>query len=103
MLLRAPPASPPSRRHGRRAQDAFQMRAWGGEVARRAGTTEAMRRRGRDRPARRLRVSTDALPRATKLAMLEGIRETPIIAGAYTSSEGTCPMLAAHRRGGRTS
>ena len=35
--------------------------------------------------------------------MLAGIRETPIIAGAYTSPEGTCPMLAAHRRGGRTS
>jgi hypothetical protein len=62
-----------------------------------------MRRRRRDRPARRLRVSIDALPRATKLAMLEGVRETPIIAGAYTSPEGTCPMLAAHRRGGRTS
>src|SRR5829696_6797615 len=62
-----------------------------------------MRSRRRNRPARRLRVSIDALPGATKLAMLEGIRETPIIAGAYTSPHGTCPMLAAHRRGGRTS
>lgn len=35
--------------------------------------------------------------------MLEGVRSGPIIAGAYTSPEGTCPMLAAHRRGGRTS
>src|SRR5829696_5712724 len=62
-----------------------------------------MRSRCRNRPARRLRVSIDALPRATKVAMLEGIRETPIIVGAYTSPDGTCPMLAAHRRGGRTS
>jgi hypothetical protein len=62
-----------------------------------------MGRRRRDRPARRLRVSIDALPRATKLAMLEGARSGPIITGAYTSDEGTCPMLAAHRRGGRTS
>jgi hypothetical protein len=63
----------------------------------------SMRRRRRlDRPARRLSVSIDALPRATKLAMLEGIRETPIFVGAYTSVDGTCPMFAAHRRGGRT-
>ncbi len=35
--------------------------------------------------------------------MLEGIRSNPIIAGAYTSGDGICPMLAAHRAGGRTS
>jgi len=35
--------------------------------------------------------------------MLDGVRAGPIIAGAYTSPDGTCPMLAAHRRGGRTS
>jgi hypothetical protein len=35
--------------------------------------------------------------------MLEGIRAGRIIAGAYTDDHGgTCPMLAAHRRGGRT-
>ena len=34
--------------------------------------------------------------------MLEGISSTPIIAGAYTSDGGICPMLAAHRAGGRT-
>ena len=62
-----------------------------------------LRRHRRDRPARRLRVSIDALPRATKLAMLEGIRDTPIIVGAYSTRDGICPMLAAHRRGGRTS
>ena len=35
--------------------------------------------------------------------MLEGIRSNPIIAGAYTDRKGgVCPMLAAHRNGGRT-
>ena len=48
-------------------------------------------------------MSIEALPPATKRAMLEGVRSGPIITGAYTSPEGTCPMLAAHRRGGRTS
>jgi hypothetical protein len=35
--------------------------------------------------------------------MLEGIRNNPIIVGAYTDDNGICPMLAAHRAGGRTS
>jgi hypothetical protein len=35
--------------------------------------------------------------------MLEGITENPIIVGAYTHRDGICPMLAAHRHGGRTS
>jgi hypothetical protein len=35
--------------------------------------------------------------------MLDGIRGNPIIAGAYTNGSGICPMLAAHRAGGRTS
>ena len=34
--------------------------------------------------------------------MLDGIRSGPIIAGAYTDPDGICPMLAAHRAGGRT-
>ena len=35
--------------------------------------------------------------------MLDGIRANPIIVGAYTDSQGgICPMLAAHRNGGRT-
>jgi len=35
--------------------------------------------------------------------MLDGIRTGRIIAGAYTDDDGgRCPMLAAHRRGGRT-
>lgn len=35
--------------------------------------------------------------------MLDGIRSNQIIVGAYTDSQGgICPMLAAHRNGGRT-
>ena len=34
--------------------------------------------------------------------MLDGIRAHPIVAGAYTDGRGgICPMLAAHRHGGR--
>jgi hypothetical protein len=51
----------------------------------------------------KLRLAIDCLPRATRVAMLEGIRANPIIVGAYTTGEGICPMLAAHRAGGRTS
>ncbi len=36
--------------------------------------------------------------------MLDGIRSSPIVVGAYTDNDGgICPMLAAHRNGGRTS
>ena len=35
--------------------------------------------------------------------MLDGVRSHPIIVGAYVDSDGgICPMLAAHRHGGRT-
>jgi hypothetical protein len=43
------------------------------------------------------------LPRVTRIAMLEALDAGPIIAGAYTSDDGICPMLAAHRAGGRCS
>ncbi len=60
-----------------------------------------MRRR---RPARDLRTAIDCLPLHTREAMLEGIAAGRIIVGAYTDRQGgVCPMLAAHRRGGRTS
>jgi hypothetical protein len=60
-----------------------------------------MRRR---RPARDLRVAIDCMPLTTRRAMLAGIESGRIIVGAYTDGEGgVCPMLAAHRRGGRTS
>jgi hypothetical protein len=43
-----------------------------------------------------------SLPAATRAAMLDGIREHPIVCGAYTDGRGgICPMLAAHRHGGR--
>jgi hypothetical protein len=39
----------------------------------------------------------------TREAMLEGIGGNEIIVGAYTDRDGrVCPMLAAHRHGGRT-
>ena len=50
-----------------------------------------------------LRQAIDCLPRHTRIAMLEGMAANPIIVGAYTSGDGICPMLAAHRNGGRTS
>jgi hypothetical protein len=50
-----------------------------------------------------LRLAIDCLPRRTRLAMLEGVRANEIIVGAYTDRDGgVCPMLAAHRNGGRT-
>ncbi len=63
-----------------------------------------MRRRTRD-PARRLRLTVERLPRHTREAMLRGIDANRIIVGAYVDprSGGICPMLAAHRNGGRTS
>jgi hypothetical protein len=45
--------------------------------------------------------AVQSLPRPTRIAMLEGLDAGPIIAGAYTSGDGICPMLAAHRAGGR--
>jgi hypothetical protein len=49
-----------------------------------------------------LRLAIDCLPHDTKVAMLDGIRSNDIIVGAYTRPDGICPMLAAHRAGGRT-
>ena len=60
-----------------------------------------MRRR---RPAHELRIAIDCLPLRSRQAMLDGIDANRIIVGAYTDRQGgVCPMLAAHRRGGRTS
>ncbi len=43
------------------------------------------------------------MPSATKQAMLRGIRSNRVIVGAYVDKRGgVCPMLAAHRNGGRT-
>jgi hypothetical protein len=55
-------------------------------------------------PARNLRIAVDCLPVGTRRAMLDGIEANRIIVGAYTDRQGgVCPMLAAHRKGGRTS
>jgi hypothetical protein len=60
-----------------------------------------MRRR---RPAHELRIAVDCLPLVTRKAMLEGVESNRIIVGAYVDRQGgVCPMLAAHRNGGRTS
>jgi hypothetical protein len=61
-------------------------------------------RRSRRTSVRRLRTAVDRLPRHTREAMLRGIDSTRIIVGAYVDpgSGGVCPMLAAHRNGGRT-
>ena len=62
-----------------------------------------MRRRDRD-PAERLRFAVEAMPRRAREAMLRGVDSNPIIVGAYVDRDGgVCPMLAAHRNGGRTS
>ena len=57
------------------------------------------------RPTYQLRLAVERLPRRTKEAMLRGIDSNRIIVGAYVDprSGGICPMLAAHRNGGRTS
>jgi hypothetical protein len=58
--------------------------------------------RRRDR-AQRLRTAVEVLPRHTREAMLAGIASNQIIVGAYINrGGGVCPMLAAHRNGGRT-
>jgi hypothetical protein len=55
-------------------------------------------------PIERLRLAIDCMPVATREAMLEALQAGErMIAGAYVDRQGgTCPMLAAHRRGGRT-
>jgi hypothetical protein len=58
-------------------------------------------RRPRD-PITALQRAIRCLPVRTREAMLEGIQAHPIVAGAYTDGHGgICPMLAAHRHGGR--
>ena len=57
----------------------------------------------RQRRIEDLRLAVECLPERTKIAMLEGIDASTIIVGAYTDRRGgVCPMLAAHRHGGRT-
>ena len=62
------------------------------------------KRRPSSSPVERLRLAIDCLPLATREAMLEGVRASErVLVGAYTDGRGgVCPMLAAHRAGGRT-
>jgi len=63
-----------------------------------------MRRRQDRSSIEELRLTIDCLPRETRVAMLQGVQENEIIVGAYSDrAGGICPMLAAHRHGGRTS
>jgi hypothetical protein len=50
-----------------------------------------------------LREAVEGLAPETRRAMLAGIRNQKIVAGAFTDNRGgACPMLAAHRAGSRT-
>jgi hypothetical protein len=50
-----------------------------------------------------LRLAIEMLPERTRRAMLWGIQANEILVGGYTDKDGRiCPMLAAHRNGGRT-
>jgi hypothetical protein len=64
----------------------------------------ALRRPKPRNACQRLRRAVDSMPRPSREAMLRGIDDNTIIVGAYTDprSGGICPMLAAHRNGGRT-
>ena len=65
-----------------------------------------MRNRRRHTPStvESLRLAIDCMPVTTREAMLEGLRSNErILVGAYVDDHGgVCPMLAAHRCGGRT-
>jgi hypothetical protein len=64
-----------------------------------------MRKRGpSSSPIERLRLAIDCMPLATRKAMLSGVLASErLLVGAYTDGHGgVCPMLAAHRAGGRT-
>jgi len=57
----------------------------------------------RDQAVAELRRSIDVLPERTRKAMLVGLGNNTVITGAFSGAGGACPMLAAHRAGGRTS
>ena len=55
------------------------------------------------RPAQALRGAIDCMPLETRTAMRDALAVNSIIVGGYTDRDGgVCPMLAAHRNGGRT-
>ena len=61
-----------------------------------------MSRRRQKRSSERLRRVIARMPEPSRRAMLASARADEIIVGAYTTRDGgVCPMLGAHRRGGR--
>lgn len=56
----------------------------------------------REQAVAELRRAIDVLPERTRKAMLVGIGNNTVITGAFGAGGGACPMLAAHREGGRT-
>ncbi len=57
----------------------------------------------REQAVAELRRSIDVLPERTRKAMLIGLGNNTVITGAFGGGDGACPMMAAHREGGRTS
>ena len=58
----------------------------------------------REQARAELRRSLDVLPERTRKAMLHGLGNNTVITGAFAASKnGACPMMVAHREGGRTS
>ena len=57
----------------------------------------------REQAAADLRRSIDILPERTRRAMLTGLMSNTVITGAFSDGSGVCPMMAAHREGGRAS
>jgi hypothetical protein len=58
----------------------------------------------REQARAELRRSIDVLPERTRRAMLHGLGHNTVITGAFAASgQGACPMMVAHREGGRTS
>lgn len=57
----------------------------------------------REQAVAELRRSIDVLPERTRKAMLIGLGNNTVITGAFAGGDGACPILAAHREGGRTS
>jgi hypothetical protein len=58
----------------------------------------------REQARAELRRSIDVLPERTRKAMLHGLGNNTVITGAFAAGgSGACPMMVAHREGGRTS
>jgi hypothetical protein len=78
--------------------------AAGVNSAKMSGTSVKPMRNRSNNNVERLRLAIDCLPVTTREAMLAGLQASErVIAGAYVDEQGgVCPMLAAHRAGGRT-